>query len=48
MYLLIHREEVELVPQFLFYSGKRELHQLSVTKVATAKDWEQSTLYHGL
>ena len=37
MYLLIQREEVELVPQFLFYSGQRELHQFSVTKVATAK-----------
>ena len=37
MYLLIHREDVELVPQFLFYSGQRELHQFSVTKVATAK-----------
>ena len=34
---LIHRDEIELVPESLFFSGHSELPQFSVTKVATAK-----------
>ena len=35
--MLIHRDEIELVPESLFFSGHPELPQFSVTKVATAK-----------
>ena len=34
---LIHRDEIELVPESLIFSGHPELPQFSVTKVATAK-----------
>ena len=37
MFFLLHREEVELVPEFLIYSGLPELPQFSVTTVAARK-----------